>query len=179
RLGVNFNNDSANVSASVPLGGHHPAERHGPRITHQIFAIPFDRGGGGGGHGLSHALSHQALSYGETGTPSLLGGTPRLTNRLIRSVTTTYSDRFVNHLHHSLRMQEPGGMHQLDMPAGGGPGGTNDLASKLMQAKHAIAAAATAPGGNHAPATVVANRFAGINADTLDARVFKVPTATE
>jgi hypothetical protein len=185
RLGVNFNNDSASVSASVPFGGHHPAERRGARITHPILAIPFDRGGGGGGHGLSHGLSHQALSYGETGTPNLLGGTPGLTNRLIRSVTTTYSDRFVNHLTHSLRMQEPGGMHEVTMPGGGGAGGTHDLASRLMQAKRAIAAAAptrsiaAAPTGAHAPAAIVNSRFAGIGANMLDARVFTVPTASE
>jgi subtilisin family serine protease len=180
RLGVNFNNDSASVSASVPLGGHHPAERPNDRITHPMFAIPFDHGANS--RSLAHAFSPHVLSYGETGTPSLLGGTPRLTTRLIRSVTTTYSDHFVSHLGHSLRMQEPGGMQQLAVPSGG-MGGAHDLASRLMEAKRAIATAAapTRSLGGPAPAAVVNNRFAGagIGANALDARVFTLPTPGE
>jgi subtilisin family serine protease len=183
RLGLDFNNSSASVSASVPLGGHHPAEHRNDRITHPIFAIPFDHGSGG------HSLSH-ALSYGATGAPSPFGGgSPALTNRLIHSVTSTYSDHFVKSLGHSLRMQEPGGMHEVTTPGGGpGPFGGNDLASKLMQAKRSIAAAAATPAnasavtrslGAHAPATIVSNRFAGISANALEARVFTVPAANE
>jgi subtilisin family serine protease len=183
RLGLDFNNSSASVSASVPLGGHHPAEHRNDRITHPIFAIPFDHSSGG------HSLSH-ALSYGATGAPSPFGGgSPALTNRLIHSVTSTYSDHFVRNLGHSLRMQEPGGMHQAaTLPGGPGPGGGNDLASKLMQAKRSIATAAATPAnasavtrslGARAPATIVSNRFAGISPNAFEARVFTVPAANE
>jgi subtilisin family serine protease len=186
RLGLDFNNNSASVSASVPLGGHHPAEHRGERIMHPIFAIPFDHGGGGGGHGLSHALSSHALSYGETGTPNLLGGgSPALTGRLIRSVTTTYSDHFVSHLGHSLRLQEPGGMHVVTMP-GAGVVNTSDLGSRLEAAKRAIATAAAKPlptaataVGNHAPTSIFNNRFGGISPNALDARLFTVPALGE
>jgi subtilisin family serine protease len=177
-LGFSFSNESASVSATVPLGGHHPAEHPSDRIMHPILAIPFEHGG--------HSLSH-ALSYGETGTPALFGGSPALTNRLIHSVTSTFSDHFVHNLGNSLRMQEPGGMHLLTAP-GGSAAGPSDLAARLMQAKHAIAtAAATPPGataattgvGNRAPAAIVSNRFAGISANALEARMFTVPAPGE
>ncbi len=182
RLGLNFNNESASVSAAIPLGGHHPAEHPNDRITHPILAIPFEHAGTSHSHSLSHALS-----YGETGTPTLFGGSPALTGRLIHSVTSTFSDHFVRNLGSSLRMQEPGGMHQLTAPSAV-PGGANDLASRLMQAKRAIATAAATPTNasaattgvaSHAPATIVSHRFAGISANALEERVFTVPVAGE
>src|ERR1700722_247105 len=92
RVGLGFNNDSASVNATIPFGGaHHLAEPPNERVTHPMLTIPFERNGGGLSHLLSPPAPAHALSYGETGTP-LLGGTPALTNRLIRSVTTTYSD---------------------------------------------------------------------------------------
>src|ERR1700722_14958378 len=92
RGGLGFNNDSASVNATIPFGGaHHLAEPPNERVTHPMLTIPFERNGGGLSHLLSPPAPAHALSYGETGTP-LLGGTPALTNRLIRSVTTTYSD---------------------------------------------------------------------------------------
>jgi len=187
RVGLSFDNNSAGISAAIPLGTHRAVEHPAHPATHPIFTIPFERSATS--HSLSHALTPHALSYGEPGTPGLMSGAgaPALTNRLIRSVTTTYSDRFVNHLGHSLRMQEPGGMQQVAVP--GGAGGGHDLASKLEQAKHAIAsAAASAPASATAatrslatptPASVVNNRFPGTSADALDARLFTVPMAGE
>jgi len=189
RVGLGFNNDSASVNATIPFGGaHHLAEPPNERVTHPMLTIPFERNGGGLSHLLSPPAPAHALSYGETGTP-LLGGTPALTNRLIRSVTTTYSDHFVNRLGQSLRLQEPGGMHEVTAP--GGIAGGNDLASRLSEAKHAIATAAATPAhtttttatttsvANRAPATIVNNRFAGISTNALEARMFTIPAPGE
>jgi len=187
RLGLGFNNDSASVNATIPFGGpHHELEPPSNHVTHPMLTIPFEHSGGGLSHLLSPAGAPHALSYGETGTP-LLGGTPGLTNRLIRSVTTTYSPHFVNRLGHSLRLQEPGGMHEATAPAAGAGG--NDLASRLSEAKRAIATAAARPAAaatsattsvaNHAPASIVNNRFAAVSANALEARMFTIPAPGE
>ena len=181
-VGVEVNNNGASVNASIPFGGvHHPLEQPPNRITQPVLTIPFEHHPGGLAHVLSPTPPSHALSYGDTGTP-LLGGSPALTNRLIRSVTTTYSDHFVNHLGQSLRMQEPGGMHQVTLPSSSAAA-PSDLASRLTEAKHAIAAAVARPASTaaatHAPATVVNNRFAGVSANALEARMFTVPAPGE
>ncbi|HLH93433.1 MAG TPA: S8 family serine peptidase [Xanthobacteraceae bacterium] len=181
RLGVEVNNSGASVNASIPLGAHHALEPPHNRISHPVLTIPFEHHPAGLAHVLSPTTPSHALSYGDTGTPLFGGGNHALTNRLIRSVTTTYSDHFVNHLTHSLRMQEPGGMREVSIPSASA-GAPHDLATRLQEAKHAIAAAAGPRAGTAAPrspAAVVNNRFAGISGNALEARMFTVPAPGE
>jgi hypothetical protein len=179
-LGLGFNNNSASASLSIPFGGGpRPAERPLDREHQQpapLLAIPFDHTNNGG---PSHTLS-----YGATGAPGgLFGGSPSLTNRLIHSVTTTYSDHFVNRLNHSLHAQGA----PAAAAAPGSADGASTLATRLNAARKAAettlaapatvgTAAAVAP---RAPASVVNERFAGFDNNALQARLFTVPVAGE
>ena len=97
-VSVGFNNDSASVNASIPFGGlHHAVEAPSNHVMHPLLTIPFDHNSPNLSHALAPAPPAHALSYGDTGTP-LLGGSPNLTNRLIRSVAPSYSDHFVHRL---------------------------------------------------------------------------------
>jgi Subtilase family len=108
-VGFGFNNNGASFSASIPLGAPHQPPPHDndhssqPKVTLPFAA--FGHRGGGGGSGSGGGGTH-ALAYGNTGGG--LGGGPgdhgrELTTRLIRSVASTFSNKFTNRLGQSLK----------------------------------------------------------------------------
>ncbi len=179
-LGLGFNNNSASASLSIPFGGGHALPHlgdHEQRPGARLLAIPFDH----------HAGLTHALSYGEAGAPGgLFGGSPALTNRLIHSVTTTYSDRFVKGLNHSLHAAHTEGATAATT-ANGGADSAGTLGTRINASRKAVATAVAAPAtvGTAAavaprnPATVVSERFAGIDGHALQARLFTIPMAGE
>jgi hypothetical protein len=115
-VGLGFNNNGAAVSATIPLGGANRAPgQDSDRVSHPKITLPFaafSRGaaaaGGGSGAGGSRgpAAGTHALAYGGGGPGGGVGGAVGgrdLTGRLIRSVSSTYSDHFTNTLSHSLQ----------------------------------------------------------------------------
>jgi hypothetical protein len=159
-LGLNFDNNSAGLSASVPFGANRSGGRSSEPVTHRALAIPFEHGG------------------------DAAGGNAALTNQLIRSVTTTYSDNFVHNLGDSLRMPAHGHGGQMGDqghpgdPASGHAGGHADrqLTRSLVHAAATPARANVAPPlASRAPAATAGSRFANVGSNALDARLFTVP----
>jgi subtilase family protein/fervidolysin-like protein len=164
-VGFGFNNNSASVQASFPIGSSAhlsplPSEDH-QRVTRPMLTIPLARN-----EGLSHALSYR--DSGDT-LSGVMGGSHALTTKLIHSVTSTLSNQFVNKLGHSLRAQ----------PAEPGTGANSN--SNTMSAT-------TASGGasgprtlvlNRNPSAVVRDRFAPLGDAAFEPRSFTVPMAGE
>jgi hypothetical protein len=112
-VGVGFNNNGGSVSATIPFGApHRPLSHDGDHTSHPKITLPFAAFGNGanGASGSRAAGNAHALAYGNAGggnVGGLSGGLGdhghELTNRLINSVASTYSNHFTDTLGHSLQ----------------------------------------------------------------------------